>query len=399
MDRLFRVALLTGLMLVLVLGAFIGGIVFERQSDTLTSLSGTGTTERTLGDKVNEVKGLLLDQALKTPKETSMTAGAIQGLLDGTGDTYAEYFDARHFSYFNEQSSGEFGGIGVTIGEQDGTAAVISVMADTPAAAAGLKRGDVFVSIDGVKQAKWTSDEVVRRVRGDVGTRVKLVMKRGDAQKSFELTRAKITFPNTDVRMMGNNVGYIRLYSFNQKSGDDVRAAIEKLGKQGAKGFVLDLRDDPGGLLDQAVDVASLFVKDGVIVRVDERGKPEVEHRATGRVATDAPLVLLVNNNSASASEIVAGALQDYARARIVGEKTYGKGSVQTVEGLSFGGGVKFTIAHYLTPKRRVIDGKGVTPETVVTMKPELQFDAEFQKDQSKDTQLQKALQVLRSEL
>jgi carboxyl-terminal processing protease len=135
-----------------------------------------------------------------------------------------------------------------------------------------------------------------------------------------------------------------------------------------------------------------------VIVRVDERGKAEQVSRASGRIATAAPLVMLINGNSASASEIVAGAIQDYARAKLVGEKTFGKGSVQTVQNLSFGGGMKFTIAHYLTPKKRVIDGKGVTPDYTVAMKPELQFDAEFQKVQTNDTQLQKALQVLRSE-
>ena len=399
MDRFFRVALASGLVLILVLTAFIGGTVFGRHSASGVGLVEATAIDETLGEKVDEVRALLVDEALKVPKETSMTAGAIDGLLESTGDKYAQYFDKRHLAYFNEQSAGEFGGIGVTIGEDGGTAKVVSVIPGTPALKAGMKPDDVFVSIDGVKQDTWTSDEVVKRVRGESGTVVKLVMKRGKTTKSFDITRARIEVPNTDVRMLGSDTGYIRLYSFNQKSADDIREAITKLEDQGAKGFVLDLRDDPGGLLDQAVDVSSLFVEDGVIVRVDERGKSEEVYRANGNSATDAPLALLVNGNSASASEIVAGALQDYGRAELVGEKTYGKGSVQTVEELSFGGGVKFTIAHYLTPKRRVIDGKGVTPDYVVPMKPELQFDPEFQKDPKKDTQLQRALEVLRGEM
>ncbi len=399
MDRFFRLLLVAGLVAILVLGAFAGGIIFDRQTNRIDGLMSVTTPGQSIADTVSEVEDLLLDQALKPPNETSATAGAIQGLLDSTGDKYANYFDPRHFKYFNEQSAGEFGGIGVTIGEKDGQAYVVTVMPNTPAAKAGIKTDDIFVSVDGVKRDKWTSDEIVKRVRGDAGTKVKVVMKRGSELKTFDLTRAKIEVPNIDSRMLQDGIGYIRLYSFNQRAADDMRRAIDSLEKKGAKAFVLDVRDNPGGLLDQAVDIASLFVANGVVVRVDERGKAEQSSRATGKVATNAPVALLVNGNSASASEILAGALQDYDRATLVGEKTFGKGSVQTVEKLSSGGGIKFTIAHYLTPKKRVIDGKGVTPEHVVKMKPELQYDAEFQKDKAKDLQLQKAIKVLQSDL
>ena len=178
----------------------------------------------------------------------------------------------------------------------------------------------------------------------------------------FTITREKITYPNIKSEKIGD-VGYIRLGQFNAKAADDIKKAIEDLTKQGAKGFVLDLRDDPGGLLDQAVDVSSLFIADGVIVRVDERNKPEQVVNATGNKITDAPMVVLINGDSASASEIAAGALQDYGRAMLVGEKSFGKGSVQTIEQLPDGGAVKFTIAHYLTPKKRVINGIGLTPD------------------------------------
>ncbi len=190
----------------------------------------------------------------------------------------------------------------------------------------------------------------------------------------FEITREKINYPNIKSEKIGD-VGYIRLGQFNAKAADDIKKAVEDLTKQGAKGFVLDLRDDPGGLLDQAVDVSSLFVADGAIVRVDERNKPEQVLNATGNKITDAPMAVLINGNSASASEIVAGALQDWGRAVLVGEKSFGKGSVQTIEELPDGAAVKFTIAHYLTPKKRVINGVGLTPDVVVVMDREKQME------------------------
>lgn len=385
--------------LVLVLGAFAGGFVFARQTDPLGQLPGVETTKPDVGEQVNEAMDILNTEALTRPKEASATVGAIQGLLDSTGDKWAMYFDAQHYKYFNEQNSGEFGGIGVTIGEKDGQGYVVTVMPDTPAAKAGMKPNDVFVEIDGVRQDKWSSEEIVKRVRGDVGTDVKITIRRGKDLKSFKIERALIEVPNVQSAMLPGKIGYIRLFSFNQHGEADTRAAIQSLEDKGAKGLVIDLRDNPGGLLDQAVRVSSLFIPNGVIVRVDERDKSEEVHRATRKVATDAPIVLLVNENSASASEIVGGALQDYARAPLVGMKTFGKGSVQTSEELSDGGAMKFTIAHYLTPKKRVIDGKGLTPDYVVKMKPDQEYDPKFQKDMKKDTQLLKAIEVLKKEL
>jgi carboxyl-terminal processing protease len=209
---------------------------------------------------------------------------------------------------------------------------------------------------------------------------------------TFDITREKITYPNIKSEMIGN-IGYIRLGQFNAKAADDIKKAVQDLTKQGAKGLVLDLRDDPGGLLDQAVDVSSLFIADGAIVRVDERNKAEQVLNARGTKITDLPMAVLINGDSASASEITAGALQDYARAVLVGEKSFGKGSVQTIEELPAGGAVKFTIAHYLTPKSRVINGIGLTPDVIVVM------DREKQADKKTDTQLQKALEILKTKI
>jgi len=398
MNTAVKVIVAVSLAVIIGAAGFLGGFAVAGMNDSgksaLEELTESQAPEESvLSEQLEEVNELLQDRALTPPAETSATAGAIQGLLDSTGDKYAFYFDEKHYQFFNEESMGEFGGIGVVLGEKDGTAYVVEVYKKTPAAKGGLKVGDMFVEIDGVRRKKWTTEEVVKRVRGKEGTDVDLVMVRpgekGRPGKEYEvtLTRDMISLPNIESELKGD-VGYIRLAQFNVKSAKDVAAAIRKLEKQGAKSFVLDLRDNPGGLLDQAVDVTSLFVPSGAAVKVEERGRKPVESRVTGDVVTEAPLVVLINGNSASASEIVAGALQDYDRATLVGEKSFGKGSVQTVEQLSYGGAVKFTIAHYLTPKNRKIDGKGLTPDVVVKMDVEKQADAET------DVQLKRALRL-----
>jgi len=400
MNTTMKAVLAVALTVIIAATGFIGGFVTAKvvpSSPTLGAITAPADTSR-VGSRVDEVKALLDEQALVPPKETSATAGAIQGLLDSSGDKYALYFDQKHYQYFNEETAGSFGGIGVVLGEKDGQAYIIEVYDGTPAKKAGVKSGDVFRTIDGVTREKWTSDEVVKRVRGDEGTKVTVIMERPakdpkaePTSEKFTLTRAKIVYPNIKSEMIGK-VGYIRLGQFNAKAADDISAAIKSLKKKGATSYVLDLRDNPGGLLDQAIKVSSLFVENGVIVRVDERGKPETEMSTSGRKITDAPLVVLINGNSASASEITGGALQDYGRAKLVGEQSFGKGSVQSIEELPWGGAVKFTTAHYLTPKSRVINGKGLKPDVIVKM------DAEKQADRATDAQLKRALAIARAE-
>lgn len=387
MSRGLKVALALALAAIVGASGFIGGFSVAKLRPVSAVAAGDEVARH-----VSEVRDLLEAEALEPPTETSATAGAIQGLLESGGDKYGVYFDSKHFEYFNQDMAGEFGGIGVLLGEKDGTAYVVEVYDDTPADRGGVKAGDVFLKIDDVSRDKWTSEEVVKRVRGKEGTDVELTMVRpkGDEDPvetyTVTLTREMIQFPNVESRIESGDVGYIRLGQFNAQATDEIRKEIKALEDKGATSLVLDLRDNPGGALDQAVDVSSLFISDGVIVRVAERNRPEVEYRTTERVVTKAPLVVLINGNSASASEIVAGALQDYGRATLVGEKSFGKGSVQTVKELSFGGAVKFTTAHYLTPKSRVINGEGLTPDVEVSM------DIEKQADAKTDTQLQRAV-------
>ncbi len=394
MNPKLKVLMLAAVAVIVGLSGFIAGFLMAEYNvavpDRFVSPSTSAPDE--LGSRVEEVNQLLQSEGLKPPNETSATAGAIQGLLESGGDKYAVYFDPKRFKFFNEDMAGEFGGIGVLLGENDKGAYVVDVYKDTPAAKGGVKSGDIFSAIDGQTRGKWTTEEVVKRVRGKQGTEVKLTMIRpngkGPHTKPYTVTlkRATIVVPNVESSMKRDKVGYIRMGQFNGNTTEEIAREVKSLEEKGARSLVLDLRDNPGGALDQAVKVSSLFIDDGVVVRVDERGKEEQVLRTEGGKVTDLPMVLLINGNSASASEIVGGALQDYGRAKLVGEKSFGKGSVQTVEELSFGGAVKYTIAHYLTPKKRVIDGKGLTPDVVVKMAPEKQAD------EKTDTQLQKAI-------
>jgi len=378
----------------LVAAAFFGGAMYGERGGVVPSVGTLIGAQSELGDVVEQVDRIIASHALVPSPESSITANAVQGMLNSLEDTYAVYYDPKDYAELKQDQKGEFFGIGVSIGlNKDGQPYASRVFEKTPASRAGIKAGDVFTAVGTVRKAKWDLDQFVGLVRGPVGTKVTLeVTRAGKPPFSVTLTRDRIAVPNTMTKLYGD-VGYVRLMTFNERSSDDVAKAIKDFDAKGAKGYILDLRENPGGLLRSAVDVVSLFVEEGVVVRVDERGKKEELDYANGGRITSKPLVVLVDAGSASASEIVTGALKDYSRATIVGEKTYGKGSVQSIEPLGNGGAVKLTIAHYLTPQKHVINGVGVTPDVVVKMDPKLQLDAKT------DTQLTRALAVLRGKL
>ncbi|MBN2404561.1 MAG: S41 family peptidase [Coriobacteriia bacterium] len=388
MNRLLKWVTVAVVAATLVVASFGGGVVFGRLGVSSSGITGSAS----LQSAVLEVRDIIEGQAYEPSSDSSITAGAIRGMLDSLDDPYAAYFDEKHFEMLDEQNRGEFYGIGIVVTTKEGIPTVVSVMENTPAQSSGLKADDQILSIDGTQKDEWDLDEVVGLIRGPEGTDVELGIARGeDDLFDITVTRAKIETPNTESEMLDGSIGYVRLYTFNEKSADSLRKAIESLEDDGAEGIVLDLRDNPGGLLSSSVDVVSLFVKDGVVVTVKDRDGGEEVYRATGDVATDLPLTVLINENSASASEIVAGALQDYGRGELVGVKSYGKGSVQQIDTLSFGGGIKLTIARYFTPKDRSIDKVGLEPDV------EVEMELADQADKATDVQLEKAADLLRS--
>jgi len=324
----------------------------------------------------------------KLPTDQERTYGAVRGMVESFKDPYTMFIEPPQTELQSQQLSGKFGGIGASVRREDDGRIVLSPFPDRPAAQAGVKEGDVLIKIDSTPIISDTKFEAVTALlRGEVGTPVKVEVDRSGQPLAFSITRAEISVPSVTWRMLGQapGVGYIKLNIFAQTSKDELVKGIEDLRKQGAQKLIFDLRDNGGGLLDSAIDVASQFI-DGVVVSEKHRNGSQQDFKAeaTG-AARDLPLVVLVNGGTASASEIVSGALQDRGRAVLVGQKTYGKGSVQNVVGLSDGSSVHVTVAEWLTPKGRQLTGNGLDPDVAVEV---TQDDV----DNGRDPQLDRAI-------
>lgn len=303
--------------------------------------------------------------------EQKLIEYAINGMLSSL-DPHSSYLNAEMFKEMQEQTKGEFGGLGIEVTMDNGWIKVISPIDDTPAFKAGIKAGDYITHIDGTAVLGQTLTEAVDKMRGPVNTKVKLTVRR-KGQDAFDVTLERAVIKIRSVRTEDKgNVGYIRISSFSDTTTADVKKAVEKTMKEhqdGLSGFVLDLRNNPGGLLDQAVSVTDLFLNEGEIVSTRPRRPEEtLRYSATkGDITNNIPIVVLINEGSASAAEIVAGALQDHKRAVIVGTRSFGKGSVQTVIPVSSGiGAIRITTARYYTPSGRSIQAKGIEPDIVI---------------------------------
>lgn len=314
---------------------------------------------------------------VEPPKERAMIENALNGMLSGL-DPHSRYINPRAYRAQQVEQKGEFGGLGIEITAESGFIKVISPIDDTPAKRAGVKAGDLIVAIDGKTVLGMTLEDAVDKIKGAPNTKVSVSIRRVGVDKPIEITmvRESIKTPVVKARLEGD-AAYIRLSSFMNEHGDtDLRAAFAKLKSQAngkLAGVVLDLRSNPGGLLDQAVAVTTDFLKQGEIVSI--RGRhPEDSHRwqaKNGDITDGLPLVVLIDGGSASASEIVAGALQDHRRAILVGTRSFGKGSVQTVSPLGNNGAMALTTARYYTPSGRSIQGAGITPEVEVMLTPD----------------------------
>ncbi|MBS1957901.1 MAG: S41 family peptidase [Bdellovibrionales bacterium] len=300
-------------------------------------------------------------------KNDALIYGAIKGMLD-TLDPHSNFLNAEVYRDMKIDTSGKFGGVGIEVAIKDDVLTVLAPMEDSPAWKAGIKPGDRIVKINGMSTRGFTLAEAVQAMRGKDGSSVVMTMYRKgwSAFKNFTLKRQTIKVKTVKSEDLGDGFGYVRLASFNENAAKDVKAAIDKMEKKSKlKGLVFDLRMNPGGLLDQAVDVASLFIDEGVVVSTIGRDPTQKEVRMAkkGNARKDLPLVVLVNSSTASAAEIVAAALQDHHRAMILGDATFGKGSVQTIIDLGQDMGLKLTIARYYTPNGASIQEKGVIPD------------------------------------
>jgi carboxyl-terminal processing protease len=299
---------------------------------------------------------------------------AIRGMLAGLDDPYTRFMDPREFKEMQIDTSGELSGVGIQLSLDKDTKelVVVSPIEGSPASRAGVQPKDVITAIDGKSTKGMSTEDAVKLIRGQAGTTVTLTLKRKAQVLEVPLTRERIELHAVDHQINttpdGVKVGYIRLKQFNANATKDMRQAVQELESQGVQGYVLDLRSNPGGLLMASVEIARQWLNEGTIVSTKTRNGITDVKRATGRALTDKPLVVLVNEGSASASEILSGALQDNKRAVLVGQKTFGKGLVQSVRGLSDGSGMTVTIAKYLTPSGRDIHKHGISPDVAAKM-------------------------------
>ncbi|HHU02048.1 MAG TPA: S41 family peptidase [Christensenellaceae bacterium] len=353
-------------------------------------------------------KYLLLEEArefveqnyYKEPDNQAMMDGAIQGLLQGLGDAYTFYYPKEAWKTLWEEDEGKYAGIGVQMlgNWRDSTVTIIRVFKDTPAEKVGLRKGDVFYKVEDIEVTTATMQDAVNTMRGTPGEKVKIEIIRNGETIPFELTKAEILVNRMEYTMLENNIGYIAIYEFAGEVDMEFRKAFEELQSKNAKGLIVDLRDNPGGWVEQGRRIADMFLDRGLLFYTEDRqGKKESSFTMDGK--SNIPLVLLVNENSASTSEILSGAMKDYGRAKLVGTNTFGKGVIQNVVPLSDGvSGMQFTVAQYFTPKGNKVHETGIAPDVEIKL-PKGDENKYFQFGNMEDPQLKKAYEVLLGEM
>ncbi|MEW5757600.1 MAG: S41 family peptidase [Pseudomonadota bacterium] len=363
MNAMTRNVLILSLGLVLGISISIGqGVFAEREAPAATMPFDELRT-------FTEVFARIKNDYVEPVDDKTLLDNAIRGMVSGL-DPHSTYLDAHEYQELQVGTSGEFGGLGIEVGMEDGFVKVIAPIDDTPAQRAGIKSGDLIIRLDDTPVKGLTLREAVNIMRGKPKTDIVLTVVREGEEKplKFTITRDIIQVKSVKSRLIENNVGYVRITQFQAKTGENLTealAALEKENKGPLKGLVLDLRNNPGGVLNAAVDVSNAFLKQGLIVYTEGRIKDsKLSFNATPNdVLNGAPMVVMVNGGSASASEIVAGALQDHKRAVITGSKTFGKGSVQTILPLTSDSALKITTARYYTPSGRSIQAEGIVPD------------------------------------
>ncbi|OGL15052.1 MAG: peptidase S41 [Candidatus Rokubacteria bacterium RIFCSPLOWO2_12_FULL_71_22] len=384
--------------LLVVLTLSIGGTVASKVTDS----SATYEQLKLFTEVLSIVQNQYVDEV--PPKE--LIYSAIKGTLRGL-DPHSSFLDPDSYREMQVETTGSFGGLGIEITLRDDVLTIVSPIEGTPAYRAGLQTGDRIVKIDGLSTKDMQLQDAVKRMRGRPGTKVMItVVREGWTEpKDVEITREQIRVHSVRTADLGGGVAYVKLRQFQEQTPPDLVGALDRAAKSGMKALILDLRNNPGGLLTAAVEVTEEFVDDGKLVVYTEGRMRNQNMRFTAHAKKSypsLPMVVLVNQGSASASEIVAGALQDWGRAIIVGTQTFGKGSVQTIIPLSDGSGLRLTTAKYFTPKGRSIHGKGITPDIVVELPKEpadkvRRPPLDPMEDLKKDLQVQRALDVIKT--
>ena len=347
--------------------------------------------------KLAEITSLIQNNYYQDVSQEQIEEGVLHGAVLALGDPYSAYMNVEEKQSYNESLEGAYVGIGVlTTFNSDWQAVIAQVYNNSPAQKAGLQKGDIFVAVDGQKiNTTSTKDlqEVTGKIRGEAGTSVEITIERNGQEMSFTVQREEVHITYVTSRMLANNIGYIKIDEFSGSALEEYQQAGAQLQEQGMQAMILDLRDNPGGFVDYAVEIADELLHQATIISVRDKNGNEKQYTSDSK-SMDFPMAVLVNQNSASASEILTVALKENQRAAIIGEKTYGKGIIQSHFNLSWGGYLKLTTASYYSPDGNAIHEVGVMPDIEVSLPEEIQNDPSLLTDET-DTQLQKAIEVL----
>ena len=352
--------------------------------------------------KLSSIKKYIDNNYLREVNNDDLVDGQIKGMVASLNDPYSAYMNDEEFKSFTEDTSGLYGGIGVIVTPgEDNLITIVSPLEDTPGERAGLKTGDKIVKVNGVEYYGENMDEAVKIMRGDPNTKVNLSILRTDKNNDketldIEITREIIRLVTVKSSVIDNNIGYLRITSFDEITYDDFKDNLKGLENNGVEGLIIDLRSNPGGLLNICADIADELLGEGDIVFTQTKDGQK-EYLKSDRKQTELPLVVLVNEGSASASEILAGAIKDHNRGQLIGTTTFGKGVVQRIRDLGDGTGIKLTVSEYFTPNGTNIHGIGITPDIVVELPEEAEGIGLDYLDQ--DLQLQKALEVIKGKI
>ena len=346
--------------------------------------------------KLSELDSLIESDYLGDVDEDALKEGLYKGYLEALGDPYSEYFDSEETAKFYEYMSGEFCGIGVVMSQdqKSGLVTMVQIYKESPAAKAGLKEGDILFQVEGKDISGKKLEEIVTEIKGEKGTEVEItVLRWTEGEKvTTSVVRDTIEVQTVEYEMMEDQIGYLAVSEFDSVTYEQYQTALKDLEAQGMKGLVIDLRNNPGGNLDIVCEMLDLILPKGLLVYTEDKNGEKQEYTSDAAYEYDVPMTVLINGNSASASEIFAGAVQDYERADIVGTTSYGKGVVQSVYALKDGTCVKLTVAEYFTPKGRSINGKGI--------KPDVEVEYEYNEEEPEaDNQLERAVEVLKQKM
>ena len=396
-KRGFPKIILVILFLVVAIGSFFGGSIYgSLNSPVILPDGGGSSTNDSSFDKLFEVKDVLHQQYYQDIDDEALLEGAIKGMVDAVGDPYTVFFNQEEYQEFQDDGQGNYVGIGVMVGIKEDKIVVISPFEGSPAYEAGIRAGDFILKVEGVEYKGSEMDKAVSVIKGEEGKPVTLTISQNGVEKDVTIVRASITLVNVQSEMVAGNIGHVTMLQFTNNTAKQVREAMEELKAQGAEGYILDLRGNPGGYLDEAVDTASLFVEKGkTVLYTLDKAQQKREYLSKGGDFIGAPLVVLLDEGSASASEVVAGALKDYKAATIVGQKSFGKGIVQMVFNVGNKEGVKVTVSSYYSPNGINIHGEGILPDVEVQLPEGVEAPLTI----DNDTQLQKAVEILQDGL